>query len=203
MVMEIRIYAEGGGDSKDTKAFFRQGLSAFLGDPKQSAHARRIRWTVVVCGPRQRAFVDFRNAIASHPDSFNILLVDSEAIVEGTPWQHLKLRDGWNAPEIPDDHCQLMVQAMEAWFVADPEGLASFYGRDFNGNSIPRTNVESVGKHQLNQALRDATRNTQKGEYHKIRHGCKLLEIIDPVSVRQALSHCARLFATLYSLIDG
>src|SRR6266446_4020949 len=40
-----------------------------------------------------------------------------------------------------------------------------------------------------------ATRDTTKGEYHKIRHAHKLLEIVNVGTVRGAAPHCQRLFA--------
>ena len=58
-------------------------------------------------------------------------------------------------------------------------------------------NVEQIAKTQLEPLLRAATRTTQKGEYHKIRHASKLLEIINAGVVRRASTHCERLFTTL------
>jgi hypothetical protein len=202
MTNEIRIYVEGGGDSKDGKAFLRQGLGTFLSGLRESARQKKIRWAIVACGPRDRAFEDFKIALDTHDGAFNILLVDSEATVQSTPWQHLRTRDGWTKPDAEDENCHLMVQEMEAWFIADLPSLSAFYGRNFNAKSIPGGNVESVSKQSLNDGLRDATRDTQKGEYHKIRHGCKLLEVIDAAAVRQASPHCNRLFATLESKIS-
>ncbi len=44
-----------------------------------------------------------------------------------------------------------MVQAMEAWFLADREALANFYDGGFLANSLPGspTNVEAVLKDDL------------------------------------------------------
>ena len=87
---------------------------------------------------------------------------------------------------------------MEAWFIADIENLRIFYGSDLNINSIPRRkDVEQIDKMSLFNALVAATRRTQKGEYQKIRHGAKLLGLINPALVRQAAPHCDRLFQTL------
>jgi hypothetical protein len=38
-----------------------------------------------------------------------------------------------------------------------------------------------------------ATGKTQKGEYHKIGHGAKILEVIEPRKVRAAAPQCERL----------
>jgi hypothetical protein len=91
-----------------------------------------------------------------------------------------------------------MTQAMEAWFIADVAALAGFYGQEFHQGGIPRNpDVEQIPKAQLETSLRDASRHTQKGEYHKTRHAWRLLQLIDPEVVRQASRHCDRLFTTL------
>ena len=95
-----------------------------------------------------------------------------------------------------------MVQMMEAWLVADVAALERFYGQGFRLNAIPaRADVESIDKADLEDALRNATRHTQKGSYHKIRHGAKLLEFLDAATVRSKAPHCDRLFAVLAAKI--
>ncbi len=204
MVEEIRIYVEGGGDSRDTKAFFRQGLSVFLDSLKSEARQRRIRWSIIPCGPRQRAFEDFELARKTHTSAFNVLLVDSEAAVQSSASRHLANHDGWNLASLSEDQCYLMVQAMEAWLISDVESLARFYGAGFNRNPLPNAaNIENIEKMVLNNALKEATRSTAKGEYHKTRHGYKLLEAIDPAAVRKVCGHCDRLFETIANRIRG
>ena len=198
MVKEIRIYAEGGGDSRDAKAFLREGFSVFLSDLNLIARDRRIRWHIVTCGPRNAAFGAFLAALVLHPQAFNILLVDSETPVEMAPWAHLQGRDGWEIDGLSDDCCHLMTQAMEAWFIADVAALAGFYGQGFHSGGIPgNQDVEQIPREQLERTLKDATRHTQKGEYHKTRHAWRILKIIDPAAVRRASVHCDLLFTTL------
>jgi hypothetical protein len=198
VVTAIRIYAEGGGESRDAKAFLREGFSAFLGHLNLMAREKGIRWHIVTCRPRNAAFDAFRTAQAQHPEAFNVLLVDSEAPVQATPWSHLHERDGWEVVGLSNDCCHLMTQAMEAWFIADVAALAGFYGQGFRDGGIPRNpDVEQVPKAQLESSLRDASRHTQKGEYHKARHAWKILKLIDPGTVRRASVHCDRLFTTL------
>lgn len=204
MVKEIRIYIEGGGDSKNTKGLLRQGFSSFFNPIKEIVRSKKIGWEIVICGSRNNAFRDFKNALEDHPDAFIILLVDSEAAVKKqTPWEHLKSKDNWDAPGVDDSHCHLMVQAMEAWFIADVETLKKFYGQGFKENSLPKNpNVETIDKDLLEPSLKAATRDTKsKGEYHKIQHGSKLLEMLNVERVRKASSHCNRLFTTLTEII--
>lgn len=206
MVKEVRIYVEGGGDGKNTKALIRQGFSQFLKALIEVAKSNKIKWNIIMCGTRNNAFRDFKNALKDHPDAFNVLLVDAEAPVKlESPWQHLKLRDNWDKPSgVDDSQCHLMVQAIEAWFIADVETLKKFYGQGFKENSLAKSsNVETIAKDSLEPSLKTATRNTTKGEYHKINHASKLLELLDVTTVRQASPYCDRLFTTLQGKIEA
>ena len=198
MVNELRIYAEGGGDGKDTKAAIRRGFGEFLSDLRGLARERRIRWNIIACGPRNAAFDAFNTALRTHTDAFNILLVDGEGPVNRAPWEHLQERDGWDRPGVPDEQCHLMVQMMEAWIVADIDAMGSYYGPGFRRQAIPaRNDVEAIDKAILEKSLEDATRYTRKGLYRKIRHGSALLCRINPQIVRSKAPYCERLFATL------
>jgi hypothetical protein len=200
MVNEIRIYAEGGGNKADTKARFREGLSVFLGQLRTLARSKSIRWNIIACGGRDQAYQRFVNALQQHPGAFNVLLVDAEGTVAvpNAPWLHLSSRDGWTAEGASDENCHLMVQMMEAWFVADSASLAAYYGQGFNPNQIPgAANVETIPKDQLLPILESATRHTTKGVYGKISHGCQLLQRIAPAVVRGKAPHCDLLFKTL------
>ncbi len=204
MVSEIRIYVEGGGDRSDTRAAIRAGFSRFLDPLCQLARTRGLRWSITACGSRNDAFSSFGTALKTHPDALLVLLVDSEAPVVAGPWEHLWRRDGWESGDLGDDHCHLMVQTVEAWLVADPEALASYYGQGFRRNALPRRNdVEAVSKEQLYQSLNRATTDTQKGTYAKIRHCADLLGRLDRDRVRQRARHCELLFRTLEARITG
>jgi len=198
MVTEVRIYAEGGGDKKDTRALLREGFSLFLVSLREMARNRGIRWNVTVCGGREQAYDRFVTALNEHQNAFNVLLVDSEGPVATTPWLHLLGRDNWSAQGAHDDHCHLMVQAMEAWLVADPSALEEYYGQGFNANPIPGVgNVETIPKASLVPILETATQQTQKGQYRKIQHGADLLSRVDTEIVRGKAPHCDRMFTTL------
>lgn len=206
MVNEIRIYIEGGGEAHRGKSELRRGFSGFLRELQESARARRVHWSIIACGSRSETFRDFQNALDSHPEAFNVLLVDSEEplYLANGPREHLRQRDHWSPPKINDDHYHLMVRMMEAWLVADVEALAHYYGEGFISNAIPKIlNVEQIEKMTLETALKNATHKTQKGEYHKIKHGLELLTRIDVAKVRKAASHCDRLFQTLHDKLKG
>jgi hypothetical protein len=196
---EIRIYVEGGGDGRETRARLRQGFGVFLSSLRDRARDQRVHWRIVACGSRESTFRDYKNALDSHPGAFNVLLVDAEGPVTAAgPWEHLHARDNWQKPDVEDKHCHLMVQCMEAWLIADREAVSQYYGQGFRENALPSNrDVEAVDKQRVNDTLQTATRDTQKGAYHKTRHGPELLESIRPEEVQSKSRHCKRLFDTL------
>ncbi|MBM4031795.1 MAG: DUF4276 family protein [Planctomycetes bacterium] len=203
MVREIRVYVEGGGDGKDTKAAIRYGFGCFLCSVRETARAKRARWSVIACGGRSATCDAFQTALRTHADAVNILLVDSEGPVLGSPGAHLRGCDGWELAGVSDEDCHLMVQLMEAWLIADPDALARFYGQGFRPNAIPASpNVEQVAKADVERSLAAATRGTTKGEYHKTRHAPALLGRVDVARVRQAAPHCERLFSRLLGSLE-
>jgi len=192
----VRIYIEGGFEPS-TKANCRRAFRAFF----EKVVPLRSPLQVIACGDRASAFQDFCSAVREHPGDFVILLVDAEEAVHHTSWQHLRERvgDQWRRPNgVTDDQAQLMVQVMEAWFFADRDGIARYYGQKFLRKSLPgQPNIELISKRDVYDSLRHATSQTQKGEYHKTRHAFELLELIDPSLVRAASVHANRLLEVL------
>lgn len=203
MVKSLAIYVEGGGDTAQTLEPFRRGMSMFLKPVVQVVRQKRIRWRVIPCGGRSQTYGAFVNALEKEPEVFNILLVDSEepVAVAVSPWDHLRERpgDGWDKPAGADDeHCHMMVACMEAWFLADPEGLLKHFNGNFDVRKLPAANLaESRTKKDITKALMRAARNTKAKKYQKIRDGAKLLEKVDPAKVREHCKWCDRLFVSL------
>lgn len=157
---------------------------------------------VVACGSRQRAYDQFCAAIdEAETDSFIVLLVDSETAVAASdsPWEHLKKRDNWPQPSAAaDNSAQLMVQCMEAWFVADRQSLGAYFGKDFKAAALPvRDDVETIAKRDLEQTLRQATTTCSKGPYRKGRHSFELLGCLDPSKVMQSSPYARQLIDSL------
>jgi hypothetical protein len=193
--VSVRIYVEGGFEGS-TKSDCRRAFRLFFEKAVQRGSFR-----VIASGDRATAFRDFCAAFLQYPDDYIMLLVDSEEAVQGTPWQHLRLRvgDGWIRPNgAADDQAHLMVEVMESWFLADQSALTTYYGQGFLAGSLPKQpNVELVAKQTVYDALQHATKKTQKGAYHKTRHGFDLLELLDPTLVRTSSGHADRLFQVL------
>jgi len=198
MVTRIKILYEGDRS-------LRSALGEFLNEPRDKARSRKIEWEIVSCGSRGKAFQDFCDSIDDEPETYTILLVDSEAPVHHPPWEHLQRRKevSWPRPQASDDQCQLMVQMMEAWFLADIPVLKTYFGQGFNENALPKEkNVERIDKEKIQTALRDATRNSIKKKYHKTQHAPEILRRLNVENVRKAAPHCDRLFKTLAELIE-
>ena len=197
--MSTRLYVEGGGDRNPSKTKCRQAFQAFLLNAGLEGRLPRI----FASGGRQQAYDDFRIALgASRDDDRVVLLVDSEGPVgmDAGPWQHLKDRDGWDRPDgADDDHVHLMVQCMEAWFLADRAALAGYFGNGFNENSLPRrADVDEVSKQDIERGLTAATRNSRpKGTYRKGRDSFAILAELDPDKIANASPHAKRFLETL------
>ena len=200
--MNITIYMEGGGNSKNSKAQLRQGMDFFLADIKNAFREKNWRWKLVCCGPRNEAYKRFRNKSLNSDKGIIMLLVDSEEQVNTqTPSDHLFSRDGWNLKGIDDDRVHLMTQAMETWIVADSQALETYYGTDFKKNVLPsRKNLEKITKSEITRILNQATEGTQKGKYHKIHHAGDILTLMDPATVRKRCPYCERFFKTLLAV---
>lgn len=202
--MEIAIYFEGGGDSKDSKEALRQGMHAFLKPLVDLARQHRYRWTTIPCGGRNQTWNAFNDAVKKDPGKFNILLVDSETGVKTSPLAHLQNGDGWHLRGIKEDRVHLMAQCMETWFVADAAALADYYGQGFLQNALPRRiNLEEEPKTQVHAALESATRQTQKGSYGKIKHASQLLKRVSQEKAKTRCHHCSRLFKVVEAKIQS
>ena len=201
-MVAVRIYVEGGGSTRREQEPLRNGFAALFA----KVLGARSKPTVIACGPRKEAFNDWKCALSTYPNALCLLLVDSEEAVRTSPWEHVRTRkgDGWDKPDsASDDHLHFMVQAMEAWLIADPDTLASHYGQGFKRSALPaRKDVEAIAKPELYDALSRATKETRtKGTYDK-SHGFLLIGQLDANKVQATCPHAARFFSTLTSACD-
>lgn len=195
--MSLRLFVEGGGGSRCLRTACRRGFREFL--EKAGLEGRMPR--IVACGGRDETFDDFRTAHNQDSAEPPLMLVDAEGPVEHEdPWRHLRQRDGWDQPEGVDaGQCHLMVQMMESWFLADRTALAGYFGADFRAGALPGSEeaVEGIPKADVENGLKHATRDTDKGEYSKGRHSFELLGRLDPARVMAASGWADRLVKTL------
>jgi hypothetical protein len=169
VVTEIRLYFEG-------DVALRPGFHVFLSEIIDRLRNQRIKFKLIACDATPAE--DYQAGRKKHPDAVNILLRDSE---------------GSKIPRPPNESEFWMVQLMEAWFLADLDALEVYYGRKFARFSFnPR--VEDIPKAEVLNCLKNATKDTPKGPYHKTKHAPHILERLDPTKVRNAAPNCERLF---------
>ena len=160
---------------------------------------------IVACGGREKAYDKFKIAHLNK-DETSLLLVDAEESVQETgPWRHLKVREDWDPPNgAKEDQCHLMVEVMESWFLADRDALKEFYGQGYRQNALRQNpQIEQIDKDSVLESLKDATRNTQKGPYHKGSHSFEILVELDPEKVMNASPHAKRFIEALFELAQS
>ncbi len=192
--MKVKLYIEGGGESRSLHINCREGFRKLL---ERAGFADRMPSTRA-CGSRNDAYDDFKTALsAAGPDQYPVLLVDSESPVEQpTSWQHLQARDGWDQPEgAEDDQAHLMVQCMETWCVADRKALQTFFGQHLRVKVLPPLkDLETRPKDDVHDALVDATRECGRDKaYRKGRRSFELVGRLDPDQLKKHLPHFVRL----------
>ena len=74
------------------------------------------------------------------------------------------------------DACFFMIMEMEAWFLSQPFVLDKYYGQEIS-KKIPKKPVEDIS--DPSSFLREITKTTIKGRYHKVRDGVRLLMALD------------------------
>lgn len=200
-MVKITIFVEGGGDTRNQQSSCRKGFSEFF-------KKLGFELTVVACGRRFKAYEDFCIGLKNCKENeYCLLLVDSEAPVTNvSKWQHVFLREGdgkeWQKPDnATEKHLHFMVECMEAWFMADKQTVAVYYGKDFKQNALPQnTTIEAISKSDLYDGLKKATKDTTKGSYSKGGHSFEILSKIDANEVVKKSSHARRLHETLQKL---
>ena len=212
--MSVTVYVEGGGDSAQLKERCRKGFKVLL--TKAGIDERLLK--VVSCGPRDRTFRSFRNALRDalrNGGEYPILLVDSEELVAdanqpdaepGGAWRHLAQRGGRERRprNAQDDQAQLMVTTMETWLIADRDALIAYFSPGINENALPPdSELESRRKQDVTVALRRATQPSRKGRYDKGDHSFHLLEQVNPDELRRRLPHFQRFVAALDSRLSA
>ena len=202
----IAIYLEGGGDGLDTKDALRRGMEAFLSQLREAAREKGMPWKLVACGSRTTAFNGWDKGRSDARYPIRLLLVDAEGPVSHGFAEHLATlqEDQWPISDSDEDRVHLMVQVMETWIIADAPALVCYYGKGFREEALPsKKPLEDVLKYDIRHALRNATKETHSGRYHKTRDAPDLLAKMNPGRVRQRCPACERLFTVVSGLIQA
>jgi hypothetical protein len=178
MVKELRFYYEGDNGLKP-------GFHKFLKEIVEAAGSKRYKFQLVEA--HGTPIQDFRDALKTHADAWNVLLLDHEDAAEAEiRKKHLEGCD--------QDSVFWMVEIMESWFLADVDALKALHKGRFNQSALGwNPKVEEIPKADVMERLK----RVSGGEYHKVKHGTKLLELIDPAKVRKAARNCDRMFSVI------
>ncbi|MCB1034710.1 MAG: DUF4276 family protein [Acidobacteria bacterium] len=201
--MKVKVYVEGGGDGKSTLIACRRAFSKLI----QKAGLTGRMPGIVACGPRNGAFDRFSTAFGT-PGEFPLLLVDSERPVASASeepaseaaWEHLESSDGWQRPPgATAEQAQLMATCMEAWILADRQGLRTIFGPSLQTGSLPpASTLENREARELQRILKEATRNCGRGKaYRKGLRSFQVLEQVEAEALKRSLPHFRRWIATL------
>ena len=202
--MTTTLYIEGAAQNNDLgRTRCRQAFHIFFKTAEVTKSPR-----IIACGGRQRAYEMFTDAVNSaKPNDLALLLVDAEDALaaNASNWQHLKDHDCWDRPMGADDNqVFLMVQVMEAWFLADAEALHRFFGSNFSHRPLKTwPALEAIPKHTIYQALEKATvrcKHPYKKETGSGEVSFKILCSLDPGKVEAACPHAKSLLDRLRSL---
>lgn len=199
----VKIYVEGGGDSKLLHIQCREGFRKLI----EKAGFQGRMPGIVACGGREAAYDAFTTALIVHTD-YPLLLVDSEDPVESadtipdspTAWTHLNARDGWERPAgANNDQAQMMVTCMETWLMADRHALRTTFGAHIQTSAmLPENDLESRSRHEIQDALERATKNCGKDKaYRKGRRSFQVLAALNPETLKVHLPHFERFLKTL------
>lgn len=198
--MKIKIYIEGGGDTRIQDTEFRAGWTAFFKSAGLDKLHKMPR--IVRGGGRAQTFDDFCTAVKNpNSDELPLLLVDSEDFVEAghDVWQHLKARDKWTKPkEVGKNDAFLMITCMETWFLADREALKDFFKGCWNDKALPKwPNLEKVDRKKALAALEKATAKCGERQYAKGAVSFELLKAISPAKIEDTFPSAKALLKRL------
>ena len=203
-MMDMKIYIEGGGNSKEEHIRFREGFRKLI---EKTGVARMPR--TVACGGRGETFRDFKNGLRNE-HQVSLLLVDSEdpaadltdEVDNDFAWRHLAARDGWVRPEgTRNRQVMLMATCMETWIAADRASLRNHYGAQIRENALPPLqNLESRNRHAVQDALAHATRDSKKS-YEKGVRSFEVFAVLNPDVLKEYLTQFRRFVAVLEEVL--
>ena len=150
---KVILFIEGTTD--DTNGDLRQGFENLL--KKELAG----KMPTIKLGNGNRQTVDkFLNTEGS-----KFILIDLDSDTKDARLEAFKL---------PKAQTFFMVQAMEAWFLSQPDILTDFYKKELK---IPKKHASEISKPDVE--LKKLTKDLPKKEYHKVRHAVELLSKLD------------------------
>ena len=187
--MSAEIFLEGGGNRNFDRARCREGFRKLF----EKCGFKGDKPKFVACGPRNKAYDDFKTAHSKASlGDFIGLLVDSEDPADDVEktWQHVAQRPGdrWPKPNGADDEqLLLMTTSMETWIVTDRDTLIAHFGSSFKPSALPSLqDMEQRTRSAILDALEKASSDCP-GPYRKGPKSFELLGKINPDVLQQHL----------------
>ncbi len=197
------MYVEGGGKGapgNDLKVGFQNGL---FNELRLRGRDNGVELSFRAGTGQGQTTKLFLAALRNDPHCVNVLLVDAEGPVDGNAIDHIrKTHKSFDAPKQGDLH--LMVQAMEAWFVADSEAVRRVFGSKAKTDHLGMIlDVERTTVKELQAALHKAAAETPARRYQKALHQRSLLEAVRVENIKGRCPHFMRFHAHLERLVLG
>ena len=92
-----------------------------------------------------------------------------------------------------------MIQEMECWFLSQPNILDDFYGLDSRKKKISEKLPQKKATEfsEPDKIMKNLTKDTKKGQYHKIKHAVELLKLLDATQLEKDFADFERLITKL------
>lgn len=168
-------------DKKVSKILFIEGTSGQSSGSLVQGFASLFSQVLPGAMPRivmgDSKFTTIRKFKNNQRSEFSFLLVDLDDGHASIP-QKIKEYD----LEAQEEYVYFMVQELEAWFISQPAIIDSFFGSG-TANHLPSPSQASQITKPA-KVLQQATRNSSKGRYHKVKHCIELLKRLDAVQLR-------------------
>lgn len=185
--MEVKVILFIEGESNSPNGDLRQGFSKLLGQKLKGKLPR-----IILGDGKSKAIDKFKNNQLKG-DLF-LLLIDLDKPEKDKDSDLLE-----NQLVSQKDNVFYMIQEMESWFLSQPEILDEFYGIDKQRKKISEKMPEKKASDFANpdEKLIELTKNTRKGEYHKIKHGVELLKLLDATQLEKDFPDFKNLIAKM------
>jgi len=158
--MKIKLFIEGSSDKSngDLRQGFRKLLEPLLPG---------VRFQIIMGGGKSRAIQKFKKA----KENDCLLLIDLDA-------PYTEKHQDLQAHSLNEqaDRVFYMIQEMEAWFISQSTVLDTYYNANI-ARKLPGRPAYDIPEPA--KKLEQATSNTQKGKYHKVKDGTALLQLLN------------------------
>ena len=195
--MSAYIYLEGGASGAGSKYLNTRCQEAFhkLLD-RMGFTGRKPR--LVACGGRDAVYDRFVIQHSQNAVGYVGMWIDSEEPITNATatWEHLQnvtTVSPWTQPAgTQDEQVLFMTTCMETWVVTDRAALNEHYGSELQETALPPlVNMESRGRHDIQNSLEHATRNCGN-TYEKGKRSFEIFGKLSPAILEQHLPSFVR-----------